>query len=144
MGSRGGKENNTLADLGCSEETITKLTIATYEKEEALSRRYLLKAFDLLNTTLGRSEEKDYHRVRKATERDSLSDLVIKVVGLAELVGGALVAEREGGKQTADLLNSVLKDKARDAFQAAIDTKFRIRLQEIIIGSLDRQLREKQ
>ena len=140
MGSRGGKGNDTLEQMGCAPETVYKFTIAGYEKERVLSREFLLHTFDNLNSMYPQ-EEKDRNRARKAAEGESLSDLAIRVCGLANVLAGMYYASNARREATKGCLNEVLVP-ARDDFQAAIDAKFRIKFQAIIIAALERQLKE--
>ena len=162
MGSRGGKSNTTLADLGCSKETISNLTITVQQREAALSKAQLLKTYDRLNAVLGRDKEKDCAKGRKAAERDTLSDLAFKVCGLADMVSGMLLAVEHKQSQSLQLMNTALEpgrirmaaketekakalqtlEPAYDVFQAAVESVYRIKLQDVIIGSLERQLKE--
>ena len=161
MSNRGGREDRSLEEMGCSPETINKIILLGHEKEKSLSRKYLLRTFKSLNAIFPQ-EEKDRNKGNKAAENDSLSDLAIKVCCLAELLGGMWFAAETRRDATKNCLNEALEpsrnfvsrnetekgkkkaalEPARDDLQAAIETKFRIKLQEITIASLERQLKE--
>ena len=141
MSTRGGKSNQTLEDVGCSPETVNKIVLLGYEKEASLAREFLLRTLDRLNTIYPQ-EEKDRNRSRKTAEGESLSDLVIRVCGLANVLSGMYIAAKSQQEATKEYLNKVLSTPARNDFQAAIETRYKIRSQSIIIESLERQLKE--
>ena len=161
MTGRGGKSDKTLEEMGCSPATINKIVIFGYDKEASLAREFLLRTFNNLNAIMPQEEE-DRNRSKKTAEGESLSDLTIRVCGLANLLGGMYYASETRREATKNLLNEALEpsrifaaahetekekkratlEPCRDDFQSAIDAKFRIRFQEIIIATLERQLKE--
>lgn len=149
MSQRGGRDTKTLADVGCSPETINKIVLFGYDKETSLSRNILLRTFDKLYAILPPDEtdpakaEKNKVRSRKAAETEALSDLAIRVCGLANVLSGMYVAANAQREATKNYLNDVLPSPARNDFQAAIDAKFQIRFRDVIIASLERQLKER-
>jgi len=163
MGAGDNKLFGIIESARCSSEYDDKLSLLICGKEKDLSRKYLLNTFDKLNIFLGRDKEKEYNKITKAAERDTLSDLVAKVCEVAEMIGGMYVASEVSRNETKNKLNDALKqyrvemseretekglkasalEPARSDFHAAIDASFRIKIQEIIIKSLDRQLKNK-
>ncbi|MFA5024122.1 MAG: hypothetical protein WC523_04160 [Patescibacteria group bacterium] len=144
---RGGKTNDTLEELGVSQDTIKEMRLSAYEKEEEWSRQRLTKTFAELNIVLGRNDK---------VKKDTLSDLVYKVCTLAEMVKGMYEHSELQRKGVADRLNDTLrpyreelsaretepgkKEQAlapsRDDVVASYDAVFRIKLQQIILNSL--------
>ena len=168
MGSRGGKEATSFSFEKMSEaygqlkdfehkDIIDKLILSIYKREESAAKEYLLKTFVNLNAALGRED-----KAKKAAEKDTLSDLAIKVCAMAELVNGMYLAAEARRKETLSLLNDALQpyriaasnretekplkesalEPARDDVQAAIEAVFRIRFQKIINESLEEQLKQ--
>lgn len=153
---RGGKgDSGSMEECGCSPETIQKVRMWLYDREETSSKAVLTKTFEYLNKVFGRTDK---------AKKDSLSELAIKVCSMAELVGGLYLAEKSDNEKAMNLLNETLApirkdlmlrhkgdksveaacEPSRSVFHATIDASYRIKYQQIIIDSLERRLKDKE
>jgi hypothetical protein len=100
----------------------TQAILKVREEELALTSKYLREALDSLNTNLGRNEK----------AKGKAFELAATVAGLARSAGGLLQAAELCRAKVGKLLGA--GDGLNPDVQAAIDARYRIQIQNIIMG----------
>jgi hypothetical protein len=107
-----------------------KLIIKVKEEELALTTKYLREAFDVLNADLKQGDK---------CKGNKPHELAAKIAGMARTAGGLFLYYSAKYAQVKELLAPVVNAVDRDTFGCAIEARYKLQHQAIVLESLERR-----
>jgi hypothetical protein len=106
-----------------------KLIIKCQANELDLAGKYIKLAYDSLNADLKQGDKC----------KGSLIELASRVAGMAKTAGGLYLVYKAKEQAARDMLATVIPVEPRDAEHGAIEARYRLQHQAIVLESLERK-----
>ena len=147
---RGGSDHKatTLMDRGVSETNSNKIEIAVLGNEINLAKECIKNITASTQSALKRSKEaegiveEEGKKKKQKPDNRNLSDLAFELCSPVDTVCGLLKYELARREECLALLKEVVGNNVRDLFEAAIEARYRLKMAEISISSLEEQLKK--